>query len=460
MNHHPTLIFLIINLILIVIPPSFSQNDTLSSVKCPLNFYLIRGLWNTSTTPDFNERTYCQFVKNGLHIVEADYLRRTDSFVRPLNTSESCWNEAQIVAQDYFPDFDVRKNCGFETDWISVSGCMNITNRKEFESKVDVSMFDNVESACNQRLDANGCASCSDALLDLLDKHLNGASVGNITGCYEFPFLYALAFTKDYSATVNCLFITDVNLRKPKTNHKSNLTMTSIVVIVVVTLFLIAIAIGLLWCYRSKKLQKLKRNPGPELNGVSALNSFTESTTLVKYTIDDIKEATRNFALENMIGRGGFGNVYKGVLVDDSEVAVKRFKNCSAAADASFRHEVEVIGSVQHVNLVALRGYCSAVTPYEGYQRIIVCDLIKNGSLHDHLFEYALYGQLTERSDVYSFGVVLLELLSGRKALIGVGDEQPALLADWAWSLWKVQVVKREVLVVKHGWFSLLMRFR
>ncbi|KAG9140528.1 hypothetical protein Leryth_022152 [Lithospermum erythrorhizon] len=165
-----------------------------------------------------------------------------------------------------------------------------------------------------------------------------------------------------------------------------------------------------------------------------------------------------------------------------------------------------------------MRGYCSATTQREGYQRIIVCDLVRNGSLHDHLFgstgeslswpirqrialgtakglaylhygaqpsiihrdikasnillddkfealvadfglakftpegmthmstrvagtmgyvapEYALYGQLTDKSDVYSFGIVLLELLSGKKALMAVNDGQPTLLSDWAWSL-------------------------
>lgn len=41
---------------------------------------------------------------------------------------------------------------------------------------------------------------------------------------------------------------------------------------------------------------------------------------------------------------------------------MKRFKNCSAAGDASFAHDVEVIVSVLHVNLVALRGYCIAMT--------------------------------------------------------------------------------------------------
>lgn len=250
----------------------------------------------------------------------------------------------------------------------------------------------------------------------------------------------------------------------------------------------------------------------------SALDSISGSTNLVKFTFDEIKKATRNFSREYIIGRGGYGNVYKGILPDGTEVALKRFKNCSASGDANFAHEVEVIASVRHVNLVALRGYCIATTNFEGHQRIIVCDLMKNGSLYDHLFgspdnklswplrqnialgtarglaylhygaqpaiihrdikannilldekfeakvadfglakftpegmthlstrvagtmgyvapEYALYGQLTERSDVYSFGVVLLELLSGKKALLMSDDNQPSLVTDWAWAL-------------------------
>jgi len=117
-----------------------------------------------------------------------------------------------------------------------------------------------------------------------------------------------------------------------------------------------------------------------------ALETISASTTLIKFSFEEIKGATKNFSRDNIIGRGGYGNVYKGKLKDGSEVALKRFKNCSAAGDASFAHEVEVIASVRHVNLVALRGYCTATTNMEGHQRIIVCDLMKNGSLHDHLF--------------------------------------------------------------------------
>ncbi|KAK7246817.1 hypothetical protein RIF29_41687 [Crotalaria pallida] len=63
--------------------------------------------------------------------------------------------------------------------------------------------------------------------------------------------------------------------------------------------------------------------------------------------------------------------VYKGLLFDGTQVAFKRFKNCSVVGDDSFTHEVQVIASVRHVNLVTLRGYCTATTNLEGHQRII-----------------------------------------------------------------------------------------
>ncbi|KAL4558810.1 hypothetical protein LXL04_037012 [Taraxacum kok-saghyz] len=493
-----------------------------SNVSCPLNFDLLRRLVGSRRPTTVDPATACRYAQQGLRLVEADYLKRTNSFVPPLNSAESCWASYQILANDFFPNFDLRQNCRFQTSWIAVPGCMNITNRQEFESNVSRSSLNTVNSACNQSLSGSSCSACTVALSTLQASDLNGDSVGNLTDCRAYPFIYAAAFVNPSGptdrGTAVCLFSLDIALSKSKSKHK---TFIIVISVVICTITLSGIAIGF-WFYRNKKLKKSNRNrrTKTESNTASALDSITGSTTLTRYTIEDIKEATRNFSRDNIIGRGGYGNVYKGVLPDDTEVALKRFKNCSAAGDASFTHEVEVIASVRHVNLVGLRGYCTATTTYEGHQRIIVCDLVKNGSLHDHIFgehssrgslswpirtkialgtarglaylhygaqpaiihrdikasnilldenfeakvadfglakfapegathlstrvagtmgyvapEYALYGQLTERSDVYSFGVVLLELLSGKKALIAVDDGQPILLADWAWSM-------------------------
>ncbi|MFS7895303.1 putative protein kinase RLK-Pelle-RKF3 family [Helianthus anomalus] len=525
--HHHHLLFL---LSLLILPLSTTSNHyrTLQNgnVSCPLNFQLIRRLVG-SNRPNLDIPSACRYAQQGLQLVESDYLRRTNSFVPPLTTAEPCWRDYQTLAEDFYPNFDLRRNCGFNTSWIAVPGCMNITNRQQFEQIVNGSLLAPVLTACNQSLSGSSCTSCTVALSNLQASYLNGDSVGNLTNCRAYPFIYAAAFVNSLGPTDRdtsvCLFSLDIDFAKSKNKYKT-IVIVIVIVAVIVAVVVSSFLVGF-WYYRRKKVERLNRirrnrDRIPETSTVSALDSISGSTTLIKFSIDDIKEATRNFARENIIGRGGYGNVYRGVLLDDSEVALKRFKNCSAAGDASFTHEVEVIASVRHVNLVALRGYCIATTRFEGYQRIIVTDLVKNGSLYDHLFgnqsgrsnlswpirrkialgmarglaylhlgaqpaiihrdikasnilldenfeakvadfglakfapegathlstrvagtmgyvapEYALYGQLTERSDVYSFGVVLLELLSGKKALLSVGDDQPVLLADWAWSM-------------------------
>ncbi|KAK7274945.1 hypothetical protein RIF29_16047 [Crotalaria pallida] len=79
--------------------------------------------------------------------------------------------------------------------------------------------------------------------------------------------------------------------------------------------------------------------------------------------------------------------VYKGLLFDGTQVAFKSFKNCSVAGMIALPMKFKLLQVLaRHVNLVTLRGYCTATTNLEGHQRIIVPDLMENGSLHDHLF--------------------------------------------------------------------------
>ncbi|KAM0934964.1 putative protein kinase RLK-Pelle-SD-2b family [Dioscorea sansibarensis] len=83
-----------------------------------------------------------------------------------------------------------------------------------------------------------------------------------------------------------------------------------------------------------------------------------------------------------MIGRGASASVFKGILEDGTQVAVKRIELGAEQADTEFRSEVSAIAAVQHVNLVRILGYCLVPTG----PRFLVYDYIPNGSLNKWIF--------------------------------------------------------------------------
>ncbi|KAJ6671362.1 hypothetical protein OIU85_015145 [Salix viminalis] len=98
------------------------------------------------------------------------------------------------------------------------------------------------------------------------------------------------------------------------------------------------------------------------------------------YSLKELEIATRGFAEENVIGEGGYGVVYRGVLQDGSVVAVKNLLNNKGQAEKEFKVEVEAIGKVRHKNLVRLIGYCA-----EGARRMLVYEYVDNGNLEQWL---------------------------------------------------------------------------
>ncbi|CAI5502468.1 unnamed protein product [Closterium sp. Naga37s-1] len=101
--------------------------------------------------------------------------------------------------------------------------------------------------------------------------------------------------------------------------------------------------------------------------------------------MDVIRAATGGFAAENIIGKGGFGTVYKGELADGTGVAVKRMEVAQLAkkGDSEFQAEIEVLSSVRHRHLLGLLGYA-----VEGNERVLVYQLMARGPLSRHLFDH------------------------------------------------------------------------
>ncbi|KAM7500878.1 hypothetical protein LguiA_025292 [Lonicera macranthoides] len=107
------------------------------------------------------------------------------------------------------------------------------------------------------------------------------------------------------------------------------------------------------------------------------------------FDIETISAATNNFSLNNKIGQGGFGIVYKGELGMGQE-AVKRLLESSWQGLREFTNEVNLIAKLQHRNLVKLLGYC-----IEGEEKLLVYEYLPNRSLDQFLFDQARKRLLT-----------------------------------------------------------------
>nr|XP_017230526.1 PREDICTED: proline-rich receptor-like protein kinase PERK4 [Daucus carota subsp. sativus] len=123
--------------------------------------------------------------------------------------------------------------------------------------------------------------------------------------------------------------------------------------------------------YSSGPQQTAKPPPHPTL----ALG-FSKSN----FQYDELAAATGGFGKDNLLGEGGFGYVYKGVLSNGKEIAVKSLKSGSCQGEREFQAEVEIISRVHHRHLVSLVGYCMADD-----KRMLVYEFVPNGTLEHHL---------------------------------------------------------------------------
>lgn len=164
-------------------------------------------------------------------------------------------------------------------------------------------------------------------------------------------------------------------------------------VVVLVTLFgMIAFEAGLWWwCCRN----------GPNFGGMSSQYTLLEyaSGAPVQFSYKELHRVTNGF--REKLGAGGFGAVYKGVLTNRTVVAVKQLEGIEQG-EKQFRMEVATISSTHHLNLVRLVGFCS-----EGRHRLLVYELMKNGSLDGLLFkgEEGQSGKLLSWEDRFKIAV-------------------------------------------------------
>ncbi|RDY02157.1 G-type lectin S-receptor-like serine/threonine-protein kinase, partial [Mucuna pruriens] len=100
------------------------------------------------------------------------------------------------------------------------------------------------------------------------------------------------------------------------------------------------------------------------------------------FNLSVLANATENFSTKNKLGEGGFGQVYKGTLIDGQEVAVKRLSKKSGQGIEEFKNEVALVAKLQHRNLVKLLGCC-----IEGEEKMLIYEYMPNQSLDYFVFD-------------------------------------------------------------------------
>ncbi|KAI7746289.1 hypothetical protein M8C21_024704 [Ambrosia artemisiifolia] len=107
-----------------------------------------------------------------------------------------------------------------------------------------------------------------------------------------------------------------------------------------------------------------------------------EDLQLPLFNFSTIATATASFSDKNILGEGGFGPVYKGVLEEGIEIAVKRLSKTSSQGVVEFKNEVICISKLQHRNLVKLLGCC-----IEGDERLLIYEYMPNKGLDSFIFD-------------------------------------------------------------------------
>ncbi|XP_031257250.1 cysteine-rich receptor-like protein kinase 25 [Pistacia vera] len=118
-------------------------------------------------------------------------------------------------------------------------------------------------------------------------------------------------------------------------------------------------------------------------NKVASAGDFnTNILNLTEYTLGDIEAATNGFSIENKLGQGGYGPVYKGILPDGQVIALKKLSKTSTQGFEEFKNEVTLTAKLQHVNLIQVLGFC-----LDKEEQILIYPYMQNKSLDTYIFD-------------------------------------------------------------------------
>ncbi|XP_010492474.1 PREDICTED: cysteine-rich receptor-like protein kinase 15 [Camelina sativa] len=336
-----------------------------------------------------------------------------DTLIRCPNESEAVFYYDECMLR--YSDRNILSTLAYDGTWIRLNGNISIDknqmnrfkdlvsfamNQAALEAASSARKFYTIKAnwtalqtlyglvQCTPDLTRQDCLSCLESFINVIPLYKTG---GRIL-CSSCNFRYELfAFYNQTAVRTHPLQqepppsplppkstppVTSPLL--PGKGRNSNVLVVAIVVPIIVVVLL---SIGG-YCFLARRV-KMSSDTPPDFDG----DDITIDSLQLDYRT--LRAATNKFSEKNKIGQGGFGEVYKGIVSNGTEVAVKRLSRYSGQGEVEFKNEVVVVAKLQHRNLVRLLGFA-----IQGEERILVYEYVPNKSLDYFLFDPVKQGQL------------------------------------------------------------------
>ncbi|KAK9267018.1 hypothetical protein L1049_007388 [Liquidambar formosana] len=169
-------------------------------------------------------------------------------------------------------------------------------------------------------------------------------------------------------------------------NVEDHQSKRRLLVIILLPIAVVIFILGSLLCYLQMRVLKTKATENESLSklggNIEAAENFDNNTPNLRvFSFANLVAITNNFSMENKLGEGGYGPVYKGELPNGQEIAVKRLSKMSKQGLEEFKNEVMLTAKLQHVNLVRLLGFCN-----QREEKMLIYEYMPNKSLDFYLF--------------------------------------------------------------------------